>query len=51
MRFRLILPAALLLIPLPALGIGYVYTGVGGDGRQHLAAVGHGGRAHRPSGR
>ena len=25
-----------LLAPLPALGIGYVYTGVGDDGRQHL---------------
>ena len=25
-----------LLVPLPALGIGYVYTGVGDDGRQHL---------------
>ena len=25
-----------LLSPLPALGIGYVYTGVGDDGRQHL---------------
>ena len=36
MHLRLILLAALLLIPLPALGIGYVYTGVGDDGRQHL---------------
>ena len=35
MHFRLILLAAL-LTPLPALGIGYVYTGVGDDGRQHL---------------
>ncbi len=32
MRFRLILLAAPLLIPLSALGISYVYTGVGGDG-------------------
>ena len=36
MHLRLILLTALLLIPLPALGIGYVYTGVGDDGRQHL---------------
>ena len=36
MHLRLILLAALLLIPLPVLGIGYVYTGVGDDGRQHL---------------
>ena len=36
MHFRLILLTALLLTPLPALGIGYVYTGVGDDGRQHL---------------
>ena len=36
MHLRLIFLAALLLTPLPALGIGYVYTGVGDDGRQHL---------------
>ena len=36
MQFRHILTAALLLTPLPTLGIGYVYTGVGDDGRQHL---------------
>ena len=36
MHLRHILLTALLLIPLPALGIGYVYTGVGDDGRQHL---------------
>ena len=36
MHLRLILLTALLLTPLPALGIGYVYTGVGDDGRQHL---------------
>ena len=36
MHPRPILLAALLLTPLPALGIGYVYTGVGDDGRQHL---------------
>ena len=36
MYLRLILLTALLLTPLPALGIGYVYTGVGDDGRQHL---------------
>ena len=37
MNSRLILlTAALLLTPLPTLGIGYVYTGVGDDGRQHL---------------
>ena len=36
MHLRLILLTSLLLIPLPALGIGYVYTGVGDDGRQHL---------------
>ena len=36
MPSRLTLLTALLLIPLPTLGIGYVYTGVGDDGRQHL---------------
>ena len=36
MHLRHILLAALLLTPLPTLGIGYVYTGVGDDGRQHL---------------
>ena len=37
MHLRLILlTSALILTPLPALGIGYVYTGVGDDGRQHL---------------
>ena len=36
MHLRLIVLAALLLTPLPAPGIGYVYTGVGDDGRQHL---------------
>ena len=36
MNSRLILLTALLLTPLPTLGIGYVYTGVGDDGRQHL---------------
>ena len=36
MNSRHILLTALLLTPLPALGIGYVYTGVGDDGRQHL---------------
>ena len=36
MHLRLILLTSLLLTPLPALGIGYVYTGVGDDGRQHL---------------
>ena len=35
MHLRLILLTAL-LTPLPTLGIGYVYTGVGDDGRQHL---------------
>ncbi len=35
MKTRLMLLLAL-LAPLPALGIGYVYTGVGDDGRQHL---------------
>ncbi len=33
---HILLTAALLLTPLPTLGIGYVYTGVGDDGRQHL---------------
>ena len=36
MHFRHILLTAALLTPLPTLGIGYVYTGVGDDGRQHL---------------
>ena len=36
MRSRFILLTVLLLTPLPALGIGYVYTGVGDDGRQNL---------------
>ena len=36
MHLRHLLLTALLLIPLPTLGIGYVYTGVGDDGRQHL---------------
>ena len=36
MHLRLILLTSLLLTPLPALGIGYVYTGVGDDGRQQL---------------
>ena len=36
MNSRHILLTALLLTPLPTLGIGYVYTGVGDDGRQHL---------------
>ena len=35
MKTRLMLLLTL-LAPLPALGIGYVYTGVGDDGRQHL---------------
>ena len=35
MKTQLILLLAL-LAPLPALSIGYVYTGVGDDGRQHL---------------
>ena len=35
MKTRLMLLLAI-LAPLPALGIGYVYTGVGDDGRQHL---------------
>ena len=36
MHSRLTLLTALLLTPMPTLGIGYVYTGVGDDGRQHL---------------
>ena len=36
MNSRHLLLTALLLTPLPTLGIGYVYTGVGDDGRQHL---------------
>ena len=36
MHSRHILLTAALLTPLPSLGIGYVYTGVGDDGRQHL---------------
>ena len=35
MKTRLTLLLAF-LAPLPALGIGYVYTGVGGGGREHL---------------